>query len=153
MGVNGIQIYHSFQIPKCLFFGCIYRILPVSILTVILSFLNLSTIFGSDKTGIEFEALTVRDGLSQNTVECILQDHLGYMWFGTHDGLNRYDGYEVQTYYSDPVDEKSLSHNLITVIFEDREKNLWIGTIAGLDKFNRTENSFDRIASLAVTSI
>ena len=62
---------------------------------------------------IKFEHITVNDGLSQNTVNCIFQDSRGFMWFGTHDGLNRYDGYEVIQFNHDPLDSNSLANNII----------------------------------------
>jgi ligand-binding sensor domain-containing protein/two-component sensor histidine kinase len=90
-----------------------------------------------------FTNLTVEDGLSQSTVFCILQDYEGYMWFGTTDGLNKYDGYTFTVYNNDPLDTNSISGNSITTIFEDSDKNLWVGTNEGiLNKYDRTTDSF-----------
>ena len=78
-----------------------------------------------------FKQLKVKDGLSQSTVFCELQDSRGYMWFGTIDGLNRYDGYEFKVFTNDPSDTTSISDNVITSIYEDKNHNLWIGTVNG----------------------
>jgi len=61
----------------------------------------------------KFEHLSLEDGLSQSTVYAILQDNKGFMWFGTQDGLNRYDGYQFTIYRHNPTDSNSLSHNEI----------------------------------------
>jgi len=80
---------------------------------------------------MKFKRLNVGDGLSQNTITCILQDRTGFMWFGTEDGLNRFDGYTFSVFRNDPSDQKSLSYDEITSICEDRSGILWIGTNGG----------------------
>jgi ligand-binding sensor domain-containing protein len=74
----------------------------------------------SQKQILKFEHLTVDHGLSENAVTCIFQDNQGFMWFGTHDGLNRYDGYSFKVYRQNPLDSTSLSDNIIKSICEDR---------------------------------
>lgn len=91
-----------------------------------------------------FEHITLADGLPENSVQCIFQDHLGYMWFGTQNGLVRYDGYEMKVYKPDPDDSLSISYREIYSIYEDRSGNLWIGAGRGLNHFNRTTESFKR---------
>ncbi len=88
-----------------------------------------------------FAHLTSDDGLADNTVEAILQDHTGFMWFGTNDGLSRYDGYKFTTYRHDPQQSNSLSQNHIHDLFEDKDGNIWIGTEGGgVNRFDpRTE--------------
>jgi len=93
---------------------------------------------------VSFRHLTVEDGLSQNTINCIYQDHYGFMWFGTQDGLNCYDGYEFTTYRSIPEDSTSLSHNWIWDVIEDDSHNLWIATWNGLTKYDRSTGAFSR---------
>ena len=67
----------------------------------------------------KFEHISVEHGLSHSTVNCILQDSKGFMWFGTDDGLNRYDGYSFTVYRHNPDDPQSLSHNQVWSLFED----------------------------------
>ncbi len=83
-------------------------------------------------------------GLSHNSVYSILQDQDGFLWIGTMDGLNRYDGYEFVTYRHDPDDPQSLSHNFIGTLLEDRSGNLWVGTPRGLNRLDRQNNTFTR---------
>lgn len=83
-------------------------------------------------------------GLSNSTVYCSYMDSQGFMWFGTEDGLNKYDGYTFDIYKSAPSDSTSLSNNIIRCIFEDSRKNLFIGTDNGLNKYNRTNGTFTR---------
>ena len=81
-------------------------------------------------------------GLSEGHVFAIFQDHLGFMWFGTRDGLNRYDGYETKVYRNRANDPNSLSDNYVYSIMEDNQKNLWIGTRNGLNRFDRKTGGF-----------
>ncbi|MBT1689756.1 hybrid sensor histidine kinase/response regulator [Dawidia soli] len=66
------------------------------------------------------------------------------MWFGTNNGLNKYDGEKITVYKNDAGDSSSLSHNMVTAIFEDKDKNLWIGTRGGLNLYNREMDTFTR---------
>ncbi len=93
-------------------------------------FLFISSLCGQSSDAY-FKALTSEDGLTENHANCIYQDETGYMWFGTFDGLNRYDGYEITTFKPDPNDSESLSSILIFAITGDRHGNLWIGTTGG----------------------
>ena len=86
---------------------------------------------------INFKRITIEDGLSQTTAQYIFQDSKGYMWIGTSDGLNRYDGYEFKVYRYKEGDKKSLSGNYISAINEDKYGNIWIGTSRGLNKINK----------------
>ena len=91
---------------------------------------------------LRFERISLEEGLSQGTINTIWQDSQGYMWFGTEDGLNKYDGTQFTVYEHDPEDPLTLSDNFISAIFEDRNGNLWIGTRSGVDRFDRTTGSF-----------
>ncbi|MDI6802493.1 MAG: two-component regulator propeller domain-containing protein [Bacteroidota bacterium] len=94
---------------------------------------------------INFDRLTVNDGLSQSTVNAILQDRYGYMWFGTQDGLNRYDGYDFVVYKHDKDDSTSISDNWIWYIYEDQAGEMWVGTYnGGLNRHDRNKNEFIR---------
>jgi signal transduction histidine kinase/ligand-binding sensor domain-containing protein/CheY-like chemotaxis protein len=84
-----------------------------------------------------YERLTTASGLSQNTINKIIQDKKGFLWFATADGLNRYDGYSYEVYRHDPSDSKTLSGSDISTVTEDDEGNLWVGTRnAGLNKLD-----------------
>jgi signal transduction histidine kinase/ligand-binding sensor domain-containing protein/DNA-binding response OmpR family regulator len=101
---------------------------------------------------VTFRQLTIDNGLSQNAVYAILQDTKGFVWLGTQDGLNRYDGLSFTTYRHNPFDSTSLSANHITALFEDRRGFLWIGTVEGrVDRFHRRTETFQRLRT-GVTS-
>ncbi|MBI5215545.1 MAG: hypothetical protein HY960_07305 [Ignavibacteriae bacterium] len=86
--------------------------------------------------------ITVEEGLSQSSVYCILQDRQGFLWFGTGDGLNKYDGYEITVYRHHQSDKNSLSDNTIRSLMEDNDGNLWIGTNDGLNKYEPRTGKF-----------
>ncbi|WP_117880454.1 hybrid sensor histidine kinase/response regulator transcription factor [Aureibaculum luteum] len=92
----------------------------------------------------EFRNLTATDGLSQSTVIAIHQDKLGQMWFGTRDGLNKYDGNSFKIYRNKINDTLSISNSDILTITEDSEGMLWIGTYNGLNRYNPINNTFKR---------
>ncbi|WP_431215423.1 ligand-binding sensor domain-containing protein [Puia sp. P3] len=82
-------------------------------------------------------------GLSQSNVITVLQDRRGFMWFGTWDGLNRYDGYKMSVYRNDPNDSSSLSDNHILQLLEDSAGNIWVATAdGGLNRFDRERDRF-----------
>jgi len=93
---------------------------------------------------ISFEHLSPGNISSQNEVGVIFQDEIGYLWFGTREGLIRYDGYEFIPFRNDPLDESSLSSNVIQDIHEDAHGILWIGTDSGLNRFDRSRGKFLR---------
>jgi signal transduction histidine kinase/ligand-binding sensor domain-containing protein/DNA-binding NarL/FixJ family response regulator len=93
--------------------------------------------------GIKFDRLSLGEGLSQSVVTSILQDSQGFMWFGTQDGLNRFDGYTFKVYKNDPEKPGSLRLNFINALYEDSEGALWVGTNGGgLDKLDRDQDAF-----------
>lgn len=110
----------------------------------LLSFLYQRTMATINDPQKQFDHLTIEQGLSQNTVNAILKDSHGYLWFGTNDGLNRYDGYVVQVYRSLAEDTTSLTNSKIFSIAEDHAGNIWIGTANGLNKYNRALDNFER---------
>jgi signal transduction histidine kinase/ligand-binding sensor domain-containing protein/DNA-binding response OmpR family regulator len=90
-----------------------------------------------------FEHISTEDGLSQSDVNCIYQDHQGFMWFGTHDGLNKYDGYKFTVFYPEQNNQNSIGSNLIWDIEDAKNGNLWIGTTgSGLDYFDKSTEKF-----------
>jgi signal transduction histidine kinase/ligand-binding sensor domain-containing protein len=93
----------------------------------------------------QFVHINVEQGLSQSTVFDALQDKEGYMWFGTEDGLNRYDGYDFAVYRHDPDEPNSLSHHWINAIVEDHTGVLWVATDGGgLNRYEREKDQFVR---------
>ena len=93
-----------------------------------------------------FNHLTTEDGLPTGNVRCITQDYQGFFWFGTEDGLVRYDGYEMTVYRYEKSDATSISGNFILKLFEDSQKRLWIGTLnAGVCLYDRDRDSFIRL--------
>jgi ligand-binding sensor domain-containing protein/signal transduction histidine kinase/DNA-binding response OmpR family regulator len=96
---------------------------------------------------LAFHHLTVENGLSQNAVLAIAQDNQGFIWIGTSNGLNRYDGYRFKVYQSRVNDSTTLTGNSILSIMSDSKKNLWIGTYNGLNKYLPGPDRFKRILS------
>ncbi len=91
---------------------------------------------------LRFEHLTPDDGLTNGIVMTILQDHVGFMWFGTWAGLDRYDGYEILNFQHQPDEPGSLSGNEVKALLEDREGTLWVATNGGLSRFDRHRQRF-----------
>ncbi|HLO31765.1 MAG TPA: PAS domain S-box protein [Anaerolineales bacterium] len=92
---------------------------------------------------VRFEHLTIEDGLSQNAGLTFFQDSKGYLWIGSQDGLNRYDGYDFKVFKQDPDDPDSISHNSILAITQDKDGYLWIGTWGGgLNRFDPATETF-----------
>ncbi len=89
-----------------------------------------------------FVHLSVEQGLSQSTVHAIFQDHIGFMWFGTGEGLNRYDGYTITVFKHDPKNPGSLPSDKVWALQEDSKHRLWVGTDAGLCEFDRRTERF-----------
>src|SRR3954468_8927191 len=92
---------------------------------------------------INLTTLNSSNPISQNTIQAIFKDSYGFMWFGTQDGLNKFDGYQIQVYKHVDKDLYTLPGNSITAIAEDGIKNIWVGTRKdGLSKFDRRNRQF-----------
>jgi ligand-binding sensor domain-containing protein len=97
---------------------------------------------------LQFRNYTIDQGLSHSKVNCFLQDSQGFMWCGTNEGLNRYDGYNFLVFQHDPGNPLSLSANLVRCLVEDREGYLWVGTEnGGLSRYDRNDKSFLRFGA------
>ena len=105
-------------------------------LVFIFSFMKVNISYAYISESINFNNITIEDGLSQSTVETIFQDSRGYIWIGTNDGLNRYNGYEFKYYKHDKYDKNSIANNYIVHIAEDKEGYIWVSTIGGLSKID-----------------
>lgn len=89
---------------------------------------------------IMFSSLTIENGLPQSTVETIIQDSKGFIWFGTNDGLARYNGYEFKIYRNEYGKKESLVGNYIVKIVEDKYGYIWVGTSSGVSRINTSDN-------------
>ncbi|MCO6480754.1 MAG: helix-turn-helix domain-containing protein [Phaeodactylibacter sp.] len=118
----------------------IFRALTISMGLLLLAPPALSGQANGTGRKYSVEQLTIEQGLSDNKANACLQDRTGYLWFGTNDGLNRYDGYAFTVYKHSPGDSSSISNNKINALLEDEAGLLWIGTDGGLNCFDpRTE--------------
>lgn len=91
---------------------------------------------------MRFDHLSTEQGLSQDIVTAIVQDQQGFMWFGTEDGLNRYDGYSIRVYKHDPFDSTSLASSWVNALFVDGDGNLWVAGSEGLDRYDPNRDLF-----------
>lgn len=118
-------------------------------LATILFVFSLCFSFGQEQNNFllnpNFKNYSSKDGLSQRSVISIIQDHQGYLWFGTRYGLNKFDGKTFETYHYSALSLNTISNNWILSLLEDRNKNIWVGTRNGLNKYIRGKNSFERV--------
>jgi signal transduction histidine kinase/CheY-like chemotaxis protein/ligand-binding sensor domain-containing protein len=99
----------------------------------------------SQNQSLKFEHIGTAEGLSQLNVNCIKQDRDGFIWVGTRDGLNKYDGYKFTIYRNDPKNNNSLSANYVQDIAEDKEGDIWLATEGGgLNKYDVSHNQFTK---------
>jgi signal transduction histidine kinase/ligand-binding sensor domain-containing protein/ActR/RegA family two-component response regulator len=116
------------------------RILPYVL------FLSLSFQMFAQNSDAIFQRISSVEGLSHNTISRIMQDSLGFMWFATENGLNKYDGYNTVVYKHNSDDTSSISGNFITALFIDSKGDLWVGTNSGgVNKYNKYNDNFERI--------
>lgn len=100
---------------------------------------------------MRFDHISVEQGLSNFSVTAIVQDQQGFLWIGTEDGLNKYDGYTFTVYKTDPTDTLALRNSFIRCLYVDREGNLWVGS-TGLYRYNPTTDKFDRFENVVRNS-
>ncbi|HMH22111.1 MAG TPA: two-component regulator propeller domain-containing protein [Puia sp.] len=115
------------------------RISPIwSLLLLLFSFPA-----AAQRQSLKFDHLDINAGLSQNNVLCVMQDGKGFMWFGTRDGLNKYDGYQITIYRNDPKNKNSISNNFISDLIEDNKGVIWVATRGGgLNRYDREKDQF-----------
>jgi signal transduction histidine kinase/ligand-binding sensor domain-containing protein/DNA-binding response OmpR family regulator len=116
------------------------RVNPLCLLVCLFLLANL--VKAQQTTGFNFINFKNKDGLSSSSVKAILKDRHGYMWFGTDDGLNRFDGVNFTVYKHNASDSTSLAGNNISALYEDPSGNLWIGTNQSLSLYNRSTDNF-----------
>ncbi|MXN90752.1 response regulator [Flavobacterium sp. Sd200] len=105
-----------------------------------------SAIAVAQESNLKFRKLSINDGLSQSFISDIVQDKNGFIWTGTKDGLNRYDGYIFKVYKNVPADKNTISENHISCLHTDANGKLWAGTVNnGLNLYNETTDGFIRI--------
>ncbi|MDN5217254.1 two-component regulator propeller domain-containing protein [Fulvivirgaceae bacterium BMA12] len=91
---------------------------------------------------LKFKHISLEEGLSNGLVQCVIQDKKGYIWIGTDDGLNRYNGHDFVVYRHDPAISGSIVSNAIRDLLEDRKGRLWVATEGGLEMYDRTLDRF-----------
>jgi signal transduction histidine kinase/ligand-binding sensor domain-containing protein/DNA-binding response OmpR family regulator len=122
----------SIRFGRCRFLSFVFMVLLI-------------TDISAQKQNFKFNYLSTVNGLSNNSVMAVLEDSRGFIWIGTRDGLNRYDGYEIITFKHEVENDNSLPNNFINCLAEDSSKNIWIGTNqAGLVRFDLEEEKFYR---------
>lgn len=112
-----------------------------AILLIILHIL-ICRAYGLDKDNFEFKHLTEEDGLTNSHVHCIEQDAQGFIWFGTENGLYRYDGHKFKHYVNYPGDTTSINSNLVFKLYRDGKNILWVGTFMGLQWYDSDQDKF-----------
>lgn len=114
------------------------------VITLVIIFL-LNDSIDAQNNQVDFVKLNVE--LSQNTVSCIYQDSAGFMWFGTQNGLNKYNGIQTTIYENIPDDTNSITENTINKIIEGYEGEIWIATNGGLNVLKKDDYTFTRFIS------
>jgi ligand-binding sensor domain-containing protein/signal transduction histidine kinase/DNA-binding response OmpR family regulator len=122
-------------------------------LTKLFLCLLISLALTSARAQLSFTNLTVENGLSQNSVIAIAQDSTGLMWFGTRQGLNRYDGYRFKIYKTDQKKTPQIAGNEITSMVTDEQGLLWVGTTTGLSQYDGKTDEFKTVKNISSSSI
>ncbi|RDB02868.1 hypothetical protein DVG78_26340 [Runella aurantiaca] len=147
--------YNSYTPYPCLRRGAGVRLTMKKIL-LLLSICISNVVWANNVIPSDYwDHLALNEGLSQNEVRSIVQDHRGLMWMGTQDGLNCYDGQTIKKYRHNPFDSTTLSHDDITFLYEDARHHLWVGTTKGLNRRLFRQNTFQHFPQIQgmVTSI
>ena len=101
--------------------------------------------FSVDFENSVFQHISTEHGLSQKTVQAILQDDVGFLWLGTQEGLNRYDGRDIRVFRHSATDNLSISHDVIRDLAQDSDGSLWVATSGGLNRYDAAKENFWRV--------
>lgn len=121
----------------------------------ILLIISVETLFSMVGNNYRFMHITGRDGLPHQQVEALMQDDKGMLWIGTRNGLSRYNGYELVSYFNQAANPNSLNQNFIRAIFQDSKKRIWIGTYDGICRYRPASDDFKsyNLRNTTITSI
>lgn len=119
------------------------------LLIVIILFFKIYWTYSQEKNLKQIDHLTISDGLAHNGVTSVLEDSRGFLWVGTYEGLNKYDGYDLTT-YKNTVDKEFLVSNRVRSLSEDNKNNIWIGTDKGITLYNYITEEFKNIFPLNI---
>lgn len=122
----------------------VLKIYSDKFLCILLSLLFLVEKVVANEVPVQY--LGIEKGLSNNNVTCIFKDHYGFMWFGTFQGLNRYDGYDFKVFKNKLEDTTSLANNYVSAIAEDQDNNMWVGTPHGISIYSSLTSKFSSLS-------
>lgn len=115
------------------------------LLIMLLVCVSMSPVQGGNTFNFRFEYIQMEDGLPQNSINTILKDSDGFMWFGTSNGLCRYDGYTFKVFKVENDENEAIPHNLIRALAESHDRKVWIGTAAGICYFDLNTEKMHRV--------
>jgi ligand-binding sensor domain-containing protein/putative methionine-R-sulfoxide reductase with GAF domain len=102
--------------------------------------------YNCNAQSFQFKSFTTKEGLSSNTPNAIIKDNEGFIWIGTQNGLNRFDGNTFDNFYNNPADSTSIASNYVHSLFISRKNELWVGTESGISKYNAKTQQFSNYA-------
>ena len=100
---------------------------------------------GVSQPDLKFKALSIKDGLTNNSINDVIKDTVGFIWIATDDGLNRYDGQEFKIFHHSDSSSKTISSNTVYCLFQSRRGELIAGTHNGICRYNPIDESFDHL--------
>ncbi|MFB2119398.1 two-component regulator propeller domain-containing protein [Parapedobacter sp. 2B3] len=112
---------------------------PLLLKYIVLAWISMGYAYGQP---FYFTHYQVENGLSNNAVLCSVQDPMGFMWFGTKDGLNRFDGYSFKVFHNDPDNPNGLGSNFVRALYVDKTGYIWVGTDQGIYLFDPKSETF-----------
>ena len=153
-----VKLYHHYLKQNSGFYPFLYIYIPINaarlnyykINILALALLVFSVVSGQS---YYFRHYQVENGLSNNAVICCLQDKKGFLWFGTKDGLDRFDGYSFKIFRNDPDEKNSIGSNFIHSLYMDPHDVMWVGTEKGLYKYDANTESFSLLPTPFIEQI